>query len=105
MLDSYPIRQGGTPPGATGVDNLPPHVNTKDTKPQGRWLSPFPPCKLKFTGIPMLPDADRKKAADILMNAEKPRQQAVQLSTTFPGITIDDAYAISTEVANRKMAA
>src|SRR5712672_1467467 len=53
----------------------------------------------------MLSDADRKIAADILMNAEKTRQQAVQLSTTFPGITIDDAYAVSTEVANRKMAA
>jgi 2-oxo-hept-3-ene-1,7-dioate hydratase len=53
----------------------------------------------------MLSDADRKKAADILMNAEKTRQQAVQLSITFPGITIDDAYAVSTEVANRKMAA
>jgi 2-oxo-hept-3-ene-1,7-dioate hydratase len=53
----------------------------------------------------MLSDADRRKAADILMAAEKERRQAVQLSTTFPGITIDDAYAISTEVANRKMAA
>ncbi len=53
----------------------------------------------------MLSDADRRKAADILMAAEKERKQAVQLSTTFPGITIDDAYAISTEVANRKMAA
>jgi 2-oxo-hept-3-ene-1,7-dioate hydratase len=53
----------------------------------------------------MLSDADRNKAADILMNAAKTRQQAAQLSTTFPGITIDDAYAISTEVANRKMAA
>jgi 2-oxo-hept-3-ene-1,7-dioate hydratase len=53
----------------------------------------------------MLSEADRKKAADILMAAEKERKQAVQLSTTFPGITIDDAYAISTEVANRKMAA
>jgi 2-oxo-hept-3-ene-1,7-dioate hydratase len=53
----------------------------------------------------MLSEADRKKAADILMAAEKERKQAVQLSTTFPGITIDDAYAVSTEVANRKMAA
>jgi len=60
-------------------------------------------CKIQ--GNPVLSDADRKKAADILMNAEKTRQQAVQLSTTFPGITIDDAYAVSTEVANRKMAA
>jgi 2-oxo-hept-3-ene-1,7-dioate hydratase len=53
----------------------------------------------------MLSDADRKKAADILMAAQRERKQAVQLSTTFPGITIEDAYAISTEVANRNMAA
>jgi len=53
----------------------------------------------------MLSDADRKKAADILMEAEKTRKQAVQLSTTFPNITIEDSYAISTEVAHRKIAA
>ena len=46
----------------------------------------------------MLSDADRNKAADILMTAEKERKQAVQLSTTWPDITIEDAYAISTEV-------
>src|SRR5476651_1778623 len=53
----------------------------------------------------MLSDADRKKCADILMNAQKERKQAVQLSTTFPGIAIEDSYAISTEVAKRKIAA
>ncbi len=53
----------------------------------------------------MLSSADRKKAADILMQAEKERVQAVQLSATWPDITIEDAYAISTEVANRKIAA
>src|SRR5215472_6942399 len=53
----------------------------------------------------MLSDADRKKAADILMNAEKTRQQATQLSVTWPTIAIEDSYAISTEVANRKIAA
>jgi 2-oxo-hept-3-ene-1,7-dioate hydratase len=53
----------------------------------------------------MMSDADRKRAADILMTAEKERKQAVQLSTTWSGITIEDAYAISTEVANRKIAA
>ena len=53
----------------------------------------------------MLSEADRKKCADILMNAQKERKQAVQLSTTFPGIAIEDSYAISTEVANRKIAA
>lgn len=53
----------------------------------------------------MLSNADRSRAADILMNAQKERKQAVQLSTTFPDITIEDSYAISTEVANRKIAA
>ena len=53
----------------------------------------------------MLSESDRKKAADILMAAEKERKQAVQLSTTWPDIAIEDSYAISTEVANRKIAA
>jgi 2-oxo-hept-3-ene-1,7-dioate hydratase len=53
----------------------------------------------------MLSESDRRKAADILMAAEKERKQAVQISTTWPDITIEDAYAISTEVANRKIAA
>src|SRR5205823_968847 len=51
----------------------------------------------------MLSDAERNKAADILVAAAKTRKQAVQLSKTWPGITIDDAYAISREVAERKM--
>src|SRR3954468_7687899 len=54
---------------------------------------------------PMMSDADRRKAADILMQAEKERRQATQLSTTWPQITIEDAYAISSEVAKRKQAA
>ena len=53
----------------------------------------------------MLSDADRKKAADILMNAQKERKQALQLSITFPSITIEDSYAISTVVAQRKIKA
>jgi 2-oxo-hept-3-ene-1,7-dioate hydratase len=53
----------------------------------------------------MLSDADRTKAADILMNAEKEHKQAVQLTKTFPDITIDDSYAISSLVAKRKIAA
>jgi 2-oxo-hept-3-ene-1,7-dioate hydratase len=53
----------------------------------------------------MMSQADRSKAADILVTAEKERKQAVQLSKTWPDITFDDAYAISTEVANRKIAA
>jgi len=53
----------------------------------------------------MLSATDRSRAADILMAAQKERKQAVQLSVTFPGITIEDAYAISTAVADRKIAA
>ncbi|HTP93941.1 MAG TPA: 2-oxo-hepta-3-ene-1,7-dioate hydratase, partial [Xanthobacteraceae bacterium] len=53
----------------------------------------------------MMSDADRNKAADILIAAEKERKQAIQLTKTWPGITMEDAYAISTEVANRKIAA
>ena len=53
----------------------------------------------------MLSDGDRRKAADILMAAEKERKQAVQLSKTWPDITIEDSYAISTEVNKRKLAA
>jgi 2-oxo-hept-3-ene-1,7-dioate hydratase len=53
----------------------------------------------------MMSDADRNKAADILMAAEKDRKQAVQLSKTWPGISLEDSYAISTEVADRKIAA
>ena len=53
----------------------------------------------------MLSDAERNKAADILMNAEKERKQAVQLTKTFPDIAIEDSYAISSIVAMRKIAA
>jgi 2-oxo-hept-3-ene-1,7-dioate hydratase len=53
----------------------------------------------------MMSEADRNKAADTLMAAEKARKQAVQISKTWPDITIEDAYAISTEVAKRKIAA
>ncbi|MGB7618280.1 MAG: 2-oxo-hepta-3-ene-1,7-dioate hydratase, partial [Pseudolabrys sp.] len=53
----------------------------------------------------MLSDADRKKAADILMAAQKERKQATQLHITFPDITIEDSYAISTDVAQRKIKA
>src|SRR5215475_12164251 len=53
----------------------------------------------------MLSAANRKKAADILMSPEKERRPAVQLSTTWPNIESEDSYAISTEVAKRKIEA
>ncbi len=53
----------------------------------------------------MLSDADRKKAAQILLDAEKQKKAAVQLSTTWPKITIEDAYAIQSLVNEAKVAA
>ena len=53
----------------------------------------------------MLSQADRMKAADILMEAHRTKKQATQLHLTFPGITIEDSYAISTEVSQRKIKA
>src|SRR5579871_6157186 len=53
----------------------------------------------------MLSEAGRKKGPDNPITAEKKPTQAGELSKTFPAITMEDAYAISTEVANRKIAA
>src|SRR6202171_3920977 len=53
----------------------------------------------------MLSNAIRQQAADILMAAARERKQAVQLSKTWPDITMEDAYAISSLVAKRKIAA
>src|SRR5215212_6840914 len=51
----------------------------------------------------MLSAADRKKAAEILLAAEAERKPAVQLSKTFPDISIEDAYAIQGEVIKQKV--
>lgn len=53
----------------------------------------------------MLSEADRQKAADQLVEAERTRTPVQQLSTTWPDITIEDAYAIQNEVAARRMKA
>lgn len=53
----------------------------------------------------MLSKAEREKCADILLEAERVKKQATQLSTTYPGITIEDAYTISGIVTQRKIAA
>ena len=50
-----------------------------------------------------LSEAERRKCVETLLNAEKEKKQAVQLSVTFPHITIEDAYAISTAVAQHKI--
>jgi 2-oxo-hept-3-ene-1,7-dioate hydratase len=54
---------------------------------------------------PVLSKDDRDKAAELLLTAEKERKPVVQLSKTWPDITIEDAYAISSEVTRRKIAA
>jgi 2-oxo-hept-3-ene-1,7-dioate hydratase len=53
----------------------------------------------------MLTPQERLQAVDILMNAERDRRQATLLTDTFPAIEIEDSYAISTAVVERKMAA
>src|SRR5947207_125563 len=50
-----------------------------------------------------LSEAERKKCVEILLNAEREKKQAVQLSVTYPHITIEDAYAISTAVAQHRI--
>ncbi len=52
----------------------------------------------------MLTDADRKKAAESLLQAHQERKPIVQLSKTWPDITIDDAYAIQRLVTQHKVA-
>ena len=53
----------------------------------------------------MLTEADRAKCVETLLAAERDRKPATQLSTTYPAITIEDAYAISGAVTKRKIAA
>jgi 2-oxo-hept-3-ene-1,7-dioate hydratase len=52
----------------------------------------------------MLSDADRRKAAEILLAAEESRTPALQLSKTWPDIQIEDSYAISSLVTEMKIA-
>jgi 2-oxo-hept-3-ene-1,7-dioate hydratase len=51
----------------------------------------------------MLSDTDRQLAADLLLEAERTHQPIDQLSTRWPHITFEDAYAIQTLVQTRKM--
>jgi 2-oxo-hept-3-ene-1,7-dioate hydratase len=52
----------------------------------------------------MLSEAIRRKAAESLIQAEKERKPIVQLSSTWPEITIADAYAIQGLVNDMKVA-
>src|SRR5256885_15854088 len=51
----------------------------------------------------MLSESDRKKAAHLLITAEAERKPILQLSKTWPDITIEDAYAIQGEVVRHKV--
>ncbi len=53
----------------------------------------------------MISDADRRKAADILLTAERDARPAPQLAKTFPGLEIADSYAIQALAAQAKIAA
>lgn len=53
----------------------------------------------------MLSENEREAAVQRLIRANEEKKQAVRPSATWPEITIEDAYAISSEVARRRMAA
>ena len=50
-------------------------------------------------------DAEREAAVKRLIRANADKRQALRPSASWPGIAIDDAYAISSEVARRREAA
>jgi len=53
----------------------------------------------------MISDADRKKAAELLLAAERDVKPIPQLADTFPGLEIEDSYAIQRHFIAAKMKA
>lgn len=53
----------------------------------------------------MLSESDRMQAAQSMLQAERESKPVVQLTTTYPHITIEDAYAVQSEVIAIKLAA
>jgi 2-oxo-hept-3-ene-1,7-dioate hydratase len=53
----------------------------------------------------MLTEAQRREAAQLLMEAERNVKPATQLDKTFPGMEIEDSYAIQQEILSTKLAA
>ncbi|MCC6474745.1 MAG: 2-oxo-hepta-3-ene-1,7-dioic acid hydratase [Burkholderiales bacterium] len=53
----------------------------------------------------MMSEDERKTARDQLLEAERTRKPVIQLSKTWPEITIEDAYAIADLVTQHKIAA
>jgi 2-oxo-hept-3-ene-1,7-dioate hydratase len=52
----------------------------------------------------MLSESERKQAAQSMLQAERDAKPAVQLTATYPNITIEDAYAVQGEVIAAKLA-
>jgi len=53
----------------------------------------------------MLSEPQRKQAAQSMLQAEREAKPVVQLTTTYPAITVEDAYAVQSEVIAVKVAA
>lgn len=53
----------------------------------------------------MLTEAQRREAAQLLMEAERNVKPATQLDKTFPGMEIADSYAIQQQILSTKLAA
>jgi 2-oxo-hept-3-ene-1,7-dioate hydratase len=53
----------------------------------------------------MMTDKERREAVEILLQAEREKKPALQLSRTYPHIRIEDAYAIQELVNEAKVAA
>lgn len=51
----------------------------------------------------MMQEVERQQAVEILLEAERNCKQATLLTETFPHIQLEDSYAISTAVAQRKI--
>ena len=51
----------------------------------------------------MMQEVERQQAVEILLEAERNCKQATLLTETFPHIQLEDSYAISTVVAQRKI--
>lgn len=50
----------------------------------------------------MLSDGERRQACEILLGTEREKKAAVQLGKSFPGIEIEDSYAIQKLVNEAK---
>ena len=51
----------------------------------------------------MLTETQRQEAVSQLLEAHRTKKPVIQLSTTFPEIEIEDSYAISSAIAERKV--